>query len=102
MSTLTDLFHASPAELEQMMVGIAAGAVLISALLISRWLRTVAFTLAALVVCSIALMRGLGGLTSLAHRVLTDIRAHQALIKGIIAGKVMAAALWHLNSRNPI
>lgn len=94
MNQIDALLNMSALQVDQLVCGAISGAIVISAMIISPGLRRLAFVVAALGIVAVVLTRGLGGLTHIGDVVLTAAQKHEDIVKGLIAGKILAGLFW--------
>jgi len=93
MDTIDALIFSSPAQAEHMVIGVVAGAIIMTALVSVSMLRQLALIVVAVAVVAEVILHGLNGLVSTADAIVHDARAHETMVKGLLAGKLLAG-LW--------
>jgi len=94
MDFVGSLLHSSPADVRQMLTGILTGGVLFAALALSPMLRRAVVIAAALALIFQLWADGPHGIETAANSLLAIGRKYELFVKGILAGKLAAAALW--------
>ena len=94
MEIISNLLHSSPAEAVRILSGLGSGAILLSALALSSTFRRVAVFATAAGLLYLLYIHGPKGVEALVSGLLVVMRKHELFLKGMIAGKVVAAAVW--------
>lgn len=100
MEIIGVLLHSSPAEVQELVCGLIAGAIILSALAMSRNLLKLLLVTGAVVLLYILVMQGPGGVEQLGRHVMSSARRYELFVKGLIAGKVFIGTTWQLWSSN--
>ena len=92
------LLHSSPAETDQIVIGVVAGVIILATLATTVVLRRL--FVAALVIAIVVqvFVNGFGGLAVTADSLLHVAHAHESFVKGLLAGKMLAGFWWRLLS----
>lgn len=88
--------HSSPEGSRQMLAGLVAGAIVLSALVLSPSFRRISALGGALIVIYLIFTSGPNGVEDLFNELLTDARKYELFVKGAVAGKLLLGVLWQL------